>query len=34
MEDDEETFYCEKCAILLASKGFEVKKLDNDFKPT
>ena len=23
-------YYCEKCAILLASRGFAVKKLDDD----
>ena len=25
--DDESLYYCEKCAILLASKGFSVEKL-------
>lgn len=28
VESDEETmFYCEKCAILLASQGFKVSKM-------
>ena len=29
-EDDEEVAYCEKCAILLASRGFEVQKLEEE----
>jgi hypothetical protein len=29
VESDEETlFYCEKCAILLASQGFKVAKMN------
>ena len=27
LDDEEENIYCEKCAILLASRGFEVQKL-------
>ena len=26
-EEEEQIFYCEKCAILLASQGFQVSKL-------